>query len=273
MKKNLLLVLLAMALMLAICGCGRENQRPTGSTGPDAPAKPLDVSLASFGLSTTTWSSPNGATVNLTAIPSSHTEGQTARFVVRLGQMEEANVPCEWDGTEYTASADLNAADGYGYYVIITAADGAQKELAVNTPENPYDETLVNLASSLDAYCTVTVDGSSSSDGALNILSGSVLVQLPLITDGGQSVTCSEAVLILSRNDEEINRMVLTLTPAEIHGSYEQALTDLSFPLPNMSDGQELSLRAEVTLSNGQSLVGPGGSWLYNGGTLEASVG
>lgn len=273
MKKKLLLVWMVMALILTFCGCGEGSQRPTGSADPDTAAKPLDVSLSSFGLSTTTWSSPNGATVNLIAIPSSHTEGQTAHFVVRLGQTEEANVPCEWDGTEYTASADLNAADGYGYYVVITAADGAQRELAVNTPENPYDETLVNLASSLDSYCTVTVNDSSSAEGALNILSGSVLVQLPLITDGGQSVTCSEAVLILSRDGEEVNRMALTLTPAEIPGSYEQALTDLSFPLPSMSTGQELSLRAEVTLSNGQSMIGPGGSWLYNGSTLEASVG
>lgn len=273
MKKKLLLIAMAMALILTICGCGTESQRPTDAASTNVNTTPLDVSLASFGLSTNTWSSPNGATVNLTAIPSSHTDGQTAHFIVRLGQTEEANVPCEWDGTEYTASADLNAVDGYGYYVLITAADGSQRELAINTPENPYDETLVNLASSLDTYCTVTVDDSNSSDGALNILSGSVLVQLPLITDGGQSVTCADAVLILSRDGEEINRMALTLTPAEIHGSYEQALTDLSFPLPNMSDGQELSLRAEVTLSNGQELVGPGGSWLYNGGTLEASVG
>lgn len=273
MKKKTLLVLLALALVLTVCGCGQNNQRPTGSSDPTSEVKPLDVSLASFGLSTNTWSSPNGATVNLTAIPSSHTDGQTARFIVRLGQTEEANVPCEWDGTEYTASADLNAADGYGYYVVITAADGAQREIAVNTPDNPYDESLVNLAASLDSYCTVTVDDSNGADGSLNILSGSVLVQLPLITDGGQSVTCAEAVLILSRNGEEINRMALTLTPAEIPGSYEQALTDLSFPLPDLSDGQELSLRAEVTLSNGQSMIAPGGTWLYNGGTLEASVG
>lgn len=273
MKKNVMLVLLAVALIMAFCGCGSGSQRPTASTGEQVDSKPLDVSLSSFGLSTNTWSSPNGATVNLTAIPSSHTDGQTARFVVRLGQTEEANVPCEWDGTEYTASADLNAADGYGYYVIITGADGAQREVAVNTPENPYDETLVNLATSLDSYCTVTVDDSSSSDGSLNILSGSVLVQLPLITDGGQSVTCADAVLILSCNNTEVTRMALTLTPAEIPGSYEQALTDLSFPLPALSDGQELSLRAEVTLSNGQSMIAPGGSWLYNGGVLEASVG
>ena len=67
-------------------------------------------------LNATAWSSPNGATVNVDAVPNGYAEGQKAEFCVRLEGEEIARVPCEWDGKSYKASADLNAADGYCYY-------------------------------------------------------------------------------------------------------------------------------------------------------------
>lgn len=268
MKRKHILILIALVTVfaLAFTACGSDD---TGDQdNPDLP-----LGLASWSLDATTWSSPNGATVNLTAVPNSYSKGQTAAFIVRLEGEEVENVPCEWKDKQYTASADLNAADGYCYYVLLTAADGSQVEVPVNTPTDPTEESLINMEASLNSYCDLTVETSAFDGGKLTITKGQVQVQPPRITNAGQTITCSEAVLVLTFNGEEVSRETLTLPEADAAGRYVLDLTSTAFTVPAMEDDQQLSLRLDVTLSNGQSLTAPGGTWFYNGGELLSAVG
>lgn len=272
-RKNILCLLLLTALLLSACGNTETAETTAAATTAEPTVVEAELALSSFSLSTTAWSSPNGVTVNLTAVPSTYEEGQTAAFIVHLGENEEANVACEWNGTEYTASADLNAADGYSYYVLLTSAAGQQEEAAINTPEKMVYENLVNLATALDAYCTVTIEGTEYEEGTLTVTSGMALVQVPQISEDGEAITCADAALILSKGDQELSRANLTMTATEVEGSFEQALTDVTFDIPALAEGDQLELRMEATLSNGQFLTTPAGTWLYNGETLESSVG
>ena len=186
-RKNILAVIALVAVFaFALAGCGSKDKEPTANTAASVPEMSAgqELTLTSSTLTAATWSSPNGATVNLTATPNGYAEGQSAAFIVRLEGEEAANVPCEWNGSAYTASADLNAADGYCYYVLLTAADGTQTEVAINTPTAPTDDALINLESALNSYCNMTVASATQDGSTLTITGGSVEVQAPRIHVG-----------------------------------------------------------------------------------------
>jgi len=83
------------------------------------------VNLRSWTLDVTPWADSTGADVTLTASPLAFHEGQTAQFIARLAGQEVASVPCDWNGSVYTGSLGLQAADGYSYYCVLTAANGS----------------------------------------------------------------------------------------------------------------------------------------------------
>ncbi len=272
MKRRFFLALIALiaAFALVMAGCGKSESETTAPAQSDADTV---LALSHWTLSSSTWSSPNGATVHLSATPEVHTEGQDAAFIVRLEGDEILSVPCQWDGTHYTADAELNAADGYCYYVLLTTESGRQAEVAVNTPEAPVDETLIDIEASLNTYCNLLVEESESADGQLTLTAGSVQIQTPRIRNNGEAVTCTEAVLVLSFNGEEVARKALDLPAAGETGLYEMPLSNISFDVPKMEDDNVLSLRLDVTLSNGYILNDANGTWSYMDGQLLGIVG
>lgn len=272
-KKCFALALALMMLVLAGCG-GKEDPVQTTQAAQSAPASGSSPELSSFTLVPTTWSSPNGATVTLTAVPMAHDDDDRAAFVVRLEGEEVASVLCDWDGTQYTGSLDLNAADGYCYYVILSDGAGSQTEIPVNTPTDPIDESLIDMASSLESYCNILVDSSSFDGSTLTLEGGTLQVQVPQITNGGETIVCEKALLLLKFNEETIAQEEVTdLVQADLPGRFEKALSGVSFSVPAMEDDQQLKLEAEVTLSNGHVLTAPAGTWYYLDGDLQQAVG
>ena len=134
-KKTALIAALALCATVILSGCGKEPKADANATAPaqtteatqttaSAPAGSLahvetEGSLQSWELTAQVWSSSNGATVTLTAQPRAYEKGQGASFVVRLEGKEVENVSCSWDGKYYTASADLEAADGYEFECVL----------------------------------------------------------------------------------------------------------------------------------------------------------
>ena len=281
MKKKLLCALLAAVMALSLCACGEKAEpaastkdAPTAQTAPSAESAARELSLTEASLSVTTWSSPNGATVNLTAVPSEHAKGDSAEFVVRLDGEDVTSVACEWKDNAYVASADLNGADGYGYYVTITGKDGSFAEVPVNTPENPTDGALVNLASALQSYCSLTLNDAALEGGDLTVLSGYALVQAPRITENNENVACAQATLVLTLDGQEIASSALTMAPGEADRSYDASITDMSFTVPeDIGEGQQLVLRLDAVLTNGQTLTAQGGSWTVENGSIANAVG
>ena len=275
MKKKTVSVLIALlcAFSLVLTGCGKSEQAPeTAAATEAAPVVENTLALSAWELDSSTWSSPNGATVHITATPVSYTEGMSANFVVRLEGADVTSVPCQWDGNAFTASAELNAEDGYCYYISLAAGE-QQAEIAVNIPAEPVDETLVNMATALNTYCTLLVEESEAAESKLTITSATVRVQPPVIKNDGQPITCTEAVLVLTFNGEEVGRQALDLPAADDNGAYEIPVTGISFDIPELEDDNQLNLRLDVTLSNGHTLSDANGSWAYMDGQLLGIVG
>lgn len=266
---SLIAVILVFGLLCAGCGAKKtdDTSAPATQNGDEI------LGLKDFKLSATTWSSPNGATVNLTATPAGYADGQTATFVVRLEGEDVASMPCTYEKGVYTASVDLNGEDGYCYYVLMTATDGNTAEVPVNVPTDPIDESLINMASSLESSCSLLVANSAYDGKWLSITSGTIQINPPRIVNEGETITCAKAELILSLNDVETDRMELEMPAPAADGSYTLSLTDTAFQTPAMEDDQQLSVRLDVTLSNGQFLSASGGTWFYNDGSLLMAVG
>ena len=230
MKRTLLHMMtavLCLAMLLTFAACGKKTEdTPAVPTGTDLP-----LNLASWEMIPTTWSSPNGATVTLSAVPTRYADGDSARFVVRLEGEEVASVPCSFENGCYTASADLNAEDGYCYYVVLTSGSGESLEVAVNTPAEPTNDAFINMATALNAYCNVMVDNSSFSNGTLSITEGSAQIQLPRITNPDETITCKDAVLSIQYNGEIIDKQTLKLGEPDDDRCYTLDLSGLNFSI------------------------------------------
>lgn len=276
-KMTILAVLLVLAIALTACAGKTAEETtaattvPVETTAPQTQSQPL--TLTDWNMSASTWSSPNGATIHISATPSHYADGQKANFIVRLEGDDIASIPCQWDGTSYTASADLNAANGYCYYMLLTAADGTSTEVAVNTPNEPVNESLINMEAALASYCSVTIDESDVSNQQLTLSKGKVQVQVPSIVNDGETITCQEAVLVLSYTGKELSRHVLTLSETAAAGLYEADLNGISFTVPEMEAEQKIELMLHVTLSNAHVLSAYGGNWIYSADELLPVLG
>lgn len=273
-RKHFFAALLALAMFaMALTGCGSEKPAET-TAAPEIQTEPQPLGLASWAMNATTWSSPNGATVNITATPTYYAEGQSAEFSVRIEGDEVSVTPCDWNGAAYTASAELNAADGYCYYVILTAADGTRTEVGVNLPNAPVDESLINMADALDSYCTVAVNASSFDSGKLTITEGMAQIRLPRITLDTGKIGCQQANLILSYNGQDVALETLTEVQPDETGLCTVDISGTVFDVPtDMEDDHQLSMRLDVTLTNGYTLSAASGNWYYLDGDLLQAVG
>ena len=276
MKKNPIVVLsLVMALTMMLTGCGKENV-PVETTAATVAATitptvaqetatPQPLTLTGWEMTANTWSSPNGATINISAVPNDYEEGQQADFVVRLESDDVASVPCKWEpNNTYSASVDLNAANGYCYYIVLTAADGTASEVAVNTPAEPTNEAFIDIEAALESYCSITIDDSTFENSKLTLTSGKVQVKVPSITNAGETITCQEAALVLAFNGETLEKKTLTLAETDTASLWEASLENITFDIPEMENEQSVELTLNVTLTNGQTLSAFGGSWVNN---------
>lgn len=261
MKYSALLRLIALFLIctLVLCGCAKKQTQNDG--GP--------MALGQWSLTPETWSSPNGATIHLSAEVSNADKSATAEFVVRQGDGDVANAPCTWEDGKLIAEAELNAADGYSYFLVLTAADGSLTEW----PLPGVDGSLVNLATALNSYCNLLVTDSAYENGKLTLTAGKLEIQAPQLTDGGEAITCQETFLVLTKDGEELTRTAVTVEASEVPGGFEAELVGTTFTLPAMEEDGQVLLRAEISLSNGQSLSAEGGTWTYMDGQIVATVG
>lgn len=286
-KKKSALIARVLALCLAasaLAGCSDKPAQPQVTTAPtetthatqptQAPAGSLahvesEGSLQAWELSAQVWSSSNGATVTLTAQPRAYEKGQGASLVVRLEGKEVENVSCNWDGNYFTASVDLEAADGYEYECVFFPAQGVGEHYTLS---DAYD-SLVYMKRSLDAYCNLYISDFKDADGKFTVTAGWASVQLPQLTTAGTTIGFQKAQLVFTLNGETIETQDIDLPKGEGEGSYESSLSNISFTMPQMDDDYQLDLSLVVTLTNGEELTANGGSWFYNNNELKMAAG
>lgn len=298
MKKNLfsimLLIVMIAGLMVSATGCNAEDETAVDEAAlriaeleqqnaalqeqVDALTGEIEsmkqrATLQDWALTADAWNDGNGATITFTATPISYVDGQRAALSIRMGDLEAESTNCVWDGTAFTGSVELSAADGYSYYCILTNLDGSQEEIVLNSPENTTNESLVYLGSNLTAYANMIVEDWVSANGSLVINSGYIQAQMPRLAAGGAASSVVKAELVLHLNGEEVGRQEVALTAGEGDNSFEAAINGNSFTIPTMEDDHQLDLWLEITLNNGNVISASGGSWYSNAGQLQLVVG
>lgn len=220
--------------------------------------------LAGWDLALIPWETGTGASVTLTAVPAGYEEGMTAVLCIRLSSQEVVTTPCSWTGDVFTATAELTAQDGYGYYCILTDAEGNKQQLALTTPENPVEDIPVYLATALSAYCNMTMDSWLDLDNTLTISLAYVQAQLPRLSADGTGAGIESAQLRLYHNGEAYSSAAITLEPGSTDGSYEYTISGITLDMPQLEEDACLDLYLEITLSDGRTLTALGASW-YQG--------
>lgn len=228
------------------------------------------ANLQSWELGVQPWADSTGAEVTFAAVPSDYQSGVSATFLVELNGERIEEVPCQWDGKQFSASVSLNAADGYSYYCLLTSTVDSQL-LPLATPNDPTSVEAVYLLSSISAYCNLVVYDWSVKDGALIVSDAYAQVQLPLI--GTDAIQITQSDIVARLNGEEIDRTAITLSPSEVAGSYEVTVPEIAISLPELSEVDSLELYLEVSLSDGRNLKAFGINWYLEGGELTSAVG
>lgn len=262
-RKFLTLAAVFAALILCLTACGKDG-------GEQISEGDGTLGLTKWNLTAETWSSPNGATIHLAATPLTHGKDHSALFLVRLEGEEVDRAICQWEDNQYTASLDLNAANGYCYYLAMSNGKD-QVEIPVNTPKDPVDLALIDLQSSLEASCSLAVESSEVQGNTLNITKGEASIRLPRIRPEG--LTCTSAVLELRSGGEIVGTYDLTLPQPDELASYNLDIQGASFSVAVPEDGQQIFVQLTATLSNGQMLSAEGSSWLSSEGSLVQGVG
>ena len=287
MKKLLSLMLVILVLTASLAGCSQNAdnsaeleslQQEIARLQEQVEAMEQRIALLETGsvsdwtLTGTPLTQGSGAAVKLSVTPTRYQEGQLAVFRVLLEGQTAAELYCDWDGSTYTASVELDAADGYSYYVILTEPDGSQEHLELNSPEKLVDSTLVYMYSSLTASCMLNLYDCTIGEGSLTLNAGSVQVQLPLMTATGEAAACTGASLVLQLDGQEIQRSPLTLTQDSV-STLSLDISGIVFLMPELEEGSQLDLWLEVVLSDGQVLTHCGSSWYCADGELIQAVG
>lgn len=240
----------------------------TESAAPDS----IRADLKNWDLTAVPWYDNSGASVTLTAIPATYQPGLTAEFLVTLEGETAARIPCSWNGTAFTATAELTARDGYSYQCLLNSGD-TTREILLASADNPADTLAVYLAQSLHSYCSLMLGDWSTDGDQLNLSSCYLQAQLPQITADGRTAGCEVSKLTLRLGEEVLRTHWVTLNPGEASHCYELNLENLSFLLPALEEGDHLELWLEITVSDGQLLTAAGGSWDYLDGNLQLTAG
>lgn len=272
----IILVLLVCLVMTAFAGCGKKTTSAPTEPSTEAATEPTSAvneevsdNMKSLSLSAKVWSSSNGATITLEAVPRAYNQNQAVYFVVHLNGEKVEDIPCTWDGTAFTASADLEAADGYEYECILFEGQGEGESYVLS---DAYD-SLIYLETSLAAYCNLYISDFQVIDNVFNVTAGFAHVQLPQLTVDGAKVELVSSELVFLLNGEMIDKQPIDLPAGEGSGSHEASLSSIRFNMPKMEDDYQLDLMLKAYLSDGQELTANGGSWYYNNGELKMSAG
>jgi hypothetical protein len=117
-----------------------------------------------------------------------------------------------------------------------------------------------------DAYCNLLVE--SFREEGVNLILDKGYVQLHMPQATTDCLTVRRAELVLMMDGSEMYQQDITLQEGEGEGGYETVLKNVSLPLPEMTEENQLDLVVEVTFSDGQSLRSPSASWYVEDGRL-----
>lgn len=287
MKKNMLSILALLcavaALAVSIFTCislngliKAQNEKidtllAASATEP-APQESHRASIVSWQLEPRVWADGTGADVVFTATLDAPSD-DAVYLDVQLNGADVGFYPCQHNSVGYTATAALPAENGYSYTCVVSHIDGTQTEYPLTSPDNPTNYQAVFLRDSLNTYCNLMVADWELEKDNLRITTAHLEVQLPQLSPVDNAITCQEARLVLYHGGSEAASRILTLVPGEGTNALTMDDSTPEFYLPELNDGDELSLWLEVALSDGRSERICGAEWYLENGELMLVAG
>ncbi|MBR3973723.1 MAG: hypothetical protein IKJ99_07195 [Oscillospiraceae bacterium] len=114
-------------------------------------------------------------------------------------------------------------------------------------------------------YCNLIIDDWTFENGVLTVHTAFAQVM-------AENNSLESAFIELKTEDAPVI-LTIEMLPGEASDSYELDLYNLVYELPELYEGEWLSLNLHVTLADGTTLVTSGGTWEYLEGKLHMSVG
>lgn len=230
---------------------------------PDLPAG--DSTITELNLAAVPWQDNRGADVTLTAAAENAPAGD-ALLRVMLGSAVITEVPCHWDGTALTATVSLDAANGYIYSLVV----GSEARVLAS-PDTPVYPELVYLADALSAYCNLIVGDWYVLESTLTLESGYATIHTPQLTASDEAYT--QVRLVLKRGEEVLAQCPISPVETDEPGSFACSISNAAFPLPVMSEGDQMDLWLEATLTSGQVLTTCAATWYAMPGGFSMAAG
>lgn len=229
--------------------------------------------LESWTLDVTGTDPDTPAAVYFTAVPAAPASGQSAVLLAELDGQEAGQAVCDWDGTRYSAFLSLNPADGYSYRFVLTDSSGASEQLLLSSPEDPVKPLATYLASGLQSYGDVAIDGAEFSSDTLTLDYLSAVIQPQMITPDGTAILVQSAQLHWLHNGQLLKQLPVQLSEGEAAGYWTATVSGLVLPLPALQEGDQLELQLCAALSDGSELIADGAGWICHNGQPEMIVG
>lgn len=205
--------------------------------------------------------SEDGVTIDFSATPKAFQEGDQGVLSVQLESQEAAQVNCQWTGTAYSASVELEPADGYRYYFTLTHSDGSQEFQALTEVDN----CLYNIQESLtpdfyaDTGCTMRGYGNVNVDG----IRISYVPPILQPDDQSQLADYFEGVLLINGEETERERLDGSWSEYEFSAAWRPRFTLL--------DGDTAELRIVLHLNSGETLETTAETWTCEDGVVGFS--
>lgn len=216
--------------------------------------------LSNWDLEVTGREDMTGGTITFTAAPKTWQEGDEGVFSVQLDGVEVARETGVWNGTIYTATVELTAADGYYSYFILCHADGSQEYQALNTPDNLEHYYGIYLTEGLTAQFDGRVNVWDNSNGLLSVTDWEIEYISPGLFAEAEGFRARELRYVILVNGAEADN-----EPVDIQGIRDRNQIGLCSSgqlfQRQLKPGDELELRFELELENGTVLQDTAGRW------------
>ena len=232
--------------------------------------------LSDYTLELEVWTKAPGADVVFSAVPKIWNQGDSAVLSFQIPGEEAIRADCNWDGAFLTATAPLEARDGYRICLTILHADGSQEQQML------YDYRVQDLASELQIVCEVICGTGqfTRKTGELELILNDMDIHIArpgiAVEDNEKyfwkSVACT-LYRITPRGRESLGTIDLMKDDADLPRSHSAWFTpSISFAIPEINDGDGLELWVKAEMNNGMFNQQMAGSWAYNNGEFIAAV-
>lgn len=116
------------------------------------------------------------------------------------------------------------------------------------------------------AYCNLIIGDWTFEEGKLTVSTAFAQAL-------AENTALDSAAIVLTVNGEALHMLSIEMAPGEASDSYELDLSELTFEIAGLADGNSVELLLEITLSDGRTLTSCGGSWEYLEENLQMIAG